>query len=110
MKYNLLSFLCAVTVIAYLQRSAISVPTQQIELDLGLNPQLMGIVFLAWYVGYAAFQVPSGWVADRIGLLSALQLLPFASMAAALAFIVGTRSARSAGLTVPIAHPFRGAR
>lgn len=72
MRYNLLSFLCAATVIAYLQRSAISVSTKQIEADLGLNPQHMGFVFLAWYVGYALFQIPAGIVADRFGSKHAL--------------------------------------
>jgi hypothetical protein len=33
MRYNLLSFLCAVTVIAYIQRSALGVPSKQIEAD-----------------------------------------------------------------------------
>ena len=45
--------------------------------------------------GLAPGPIVTGWVADRLGLLGALQLLPFASLAAALVFIVGTRSARS---------------
>src|SRR5262245_41807159 len=72
MRYNLLSFLCAATVIAYLQRSALGVPSKQIESDLGITSQDMGLVWLAWYTGYALFQVPSGWVADRIGSKPAL--------------------------------------
>ena len=46
--------------------------------------------------GLAPGPIVTGWIADRIGLLSALQLLPFASMAAALVFIFGTRSHRVA--------------
>lgn len=88
MRYNLLSFLCAATVIAYLQRSAISVPTKQIERDLVLQPQDMGFVFLAWYVGYAAGQVPSGWVADRIG--SKPSLILFAVLWSVLTGLTGT--------------------
>lgn len=45
--------------------------------------------------GLAPGPIVTGWVADRLGLLGALQLLPFASLAAALVFIIGTRSARS---------------
>ena len=46
--------------------------------------------------GLAPGPIVTGWIADRIGLLGALQLLPFASMAAALVFIIGTRSSRTA--------------
>lgn len=74
MRYNLLSFLCAATVIAYLQRSALSVPSKTIEGKLGLTSEQMGLVFLAWYAGYAAFQLPSGWVADQLGSKRALML------------------------------------
>lgn len=67
MRYTLLSFLCAATVIAYLQRSALGVPSKKIEGDLALGPSDMGLVWLAWYAGYAAFQLPAGWLADRFG-------------------------------------------
>lgn len=72
MRYNLLSFLCAATVIAYIQRSALGVPSKQIETDLGLAPGALGWVWLAWYIGYAAFQIPAGVVADRFGSKAAL--------------------------------------
>jgi MFS family permease len=72
MRYTLLSFLCAATVIAYLQRSALGVPSKMIEGELNLGPQDMGLVWLAWYAGYAAFQIPSGWIADRLGSKPAL--------------------------------------
>ena len=74
MRYTLLSFLCAATVIAYLQRSALGVPSKQIGEDLDLSAQNMGLVWLAWYAGYAVFQIPSGWVADRLGSKPALIL------------------------------------
>ena len=76
MRYNLLSFLSAVTVIAYLQRSAFGVPSRQIERELGMTSQDMGLVWLAWYAGYAAFQLPAGWIANRLG--SKLALILFA--------------------------------
>jgi nitrate/nitrite transporter NarK len=72
MKINLLSFLCAITVIAYIQRSALGVPSKQIEADLGLTPQDMGFVWLAWYIGYALFQIPAGLAADLFGSKRAL--------------------------------------
>lgn len=73
-RYTLLAFLGAVTVIAYLQRSALGVPSKAIQGELTLTPQAMGLVWLAWYAGYAAFQLPSGWLADRVGSKVALVL------------------------------------
>jgi sugar phosphate permease len=72
MRYVVLSFLCLVTVIAYLQRAALGVPSKAIEGDLGLGPKDMGLVWLGWYAAYALCQLPSGWVADRLGSKAAL--------------------------------------
>ncbi|HUR55038.1 MAG TPA: MFS transporter, partial [Gemmataceae bacterium] len=72
MKYTLLSSLGLVTVIGYVQRLALSAPTKDIERDLQIGPGEMGLVMSAWYWGYALFQLPSGWVADRIGSKFAL--------------------------------------
>jgi len=44
--------------------------------------------------GLAPGPIVTGWMADRIGLLGALQLLPAASVAAALVFYVASRAAR----------------
>lgn len=76
MRYTVLSFLCLATVVAYVQRLALSAPTKAIEHDLDLGPRGMGLVMGAWYWGYALFQLPSGWVADRLG--SKPSLLVFA--------------------------------
>jgi MFS family permease len=72
MKSALLSSLGLVTVIGYVQRLALSAPTKDIERDLQIGPAEMGVVMGAWYWGYALFQLPSGWVADRIGSKAAL--------------------------------------
>jgi len=45
--------------------------------------------------GLAPGPIVTGWLADRIGLLGALQLLPFASTAAAAVFILGGLRART---------------
>jgi sugar phosphate permease len=73
-RYHLLSFLCLATLIAYLQRSALGVPSKQIESELQITSQDMGLVWLAWYVAYALFQLPAGIVADRLGSKAALIL------------------------------------
>jgi MFS family permease len=76
MRYLVLGFLCLITTIAYLQRVALSAPTKIIEQELGLTPAGMGAVMGAWYWGYSLTQIPSGWVADRLG--SKLALIVFA--------------------------------
>jgi MFS family permease len=45
--------------------------------------------------GLAPGPIVTGWLADRIGLLGALQLLPFASTAAAAVFVLGALRART---------------
>ncbi len=45
--------------------------------------------------GLAPGPIVTGWLADRIGLLGAMQWLPFASMAAATVFLFGSRSSRA---------------
>ena len=97
MRYGVLALLCLATVIAYLQRSALGVPSKAIEGELGLTPQAMGLVWLAWYAGYAACQLPAGWVADRLGSKSALIL--FAVAWSALTGVVGLATG-FAGLVV----------
>jgi MFS family permease len=61
-------------VIAYVQRNAISVPTKDIQRDLGFDEAAMGVVMGAWYWGYAFLQLPAGWLADRWGSRLALVL------------------------------------
>jgi MFS family permease len=73
-RYAVLTLLCLGTVVAYVQRSAIAVPARTIEGELGLGPDDMGLVMAVWFWVYAAFQIPAGWVADRLGSKPALIL------------------------------------
>ena len=69
MRYRILAFLWFIALIAYVQRAAISVPLKEIGRDFSLTDAIrqLGLVQSAWYFGYAVFQLPSGWLADRIG-------------------------------------------
>lgn len=69
-----MGMLCLAALIAYVQRSAISVPSKVIQQDLGLDDTSLGWVMAAWYWGYALLQIPSGWVADTLGSKRALVL------------------------------------
>jgi ACS family glucarate transporter-like MFS transporter len=50
----------------YICRVAITVAAPGIMHDFGLTQAQMGTVFSAFLIGYTAFQIPSGWLADRI--------------------------------------------
>jgi nitrate/nitrite transporter NarK len=74
MRYILLSFLCAATVIAYVQRSAMNGATKAIEDDVHISSENLGLVMGGWYLLYSLFQLPAGWTADRLGSKLALVL------------------------------------
>jgi MFS family permease len=74
MRYAILTFLWLVALVAYVQRSAISVPLQEIGRDLAVQDswfgdatRALGFLQSAWHFGYALFQIPAGRLADRIG-------------------------------------------
>jgi MFS family permease len=81
MRYTILTFLWAVALVAYVQRSAISVPLQEIGRDLDVHntwfgdaTRALGFLQSAWHFGYAFCQIPAGWLADRLGGRRALVL------------------------------------
>ena len=53
--------------ISYIDRAAISLALGQIGKDFHLQAADLGIVISAFFLGYAAMQVPGGWLADRFG-------------------------------------------
>ncbi len=82
MRYAILTFLWAIALVAYVQRSAISVPLQEIGRDLAVQDtwfgdatRALGFLQSAWHFGYALLQIPAGRLADRIGGRRAIVLL-----------------------------------
>jgi ACS family glucarate transporter-like MFS transporter len=60
-------FAVTLAVIQYLDRVAISQAAPLISQDLALSPQQMGWVFSAFTLAYALFEIPGGYLGDRIG-------------------------------------------
>jgi ACS family glucarate transporter-like MFS transporter len=56
-----------VSAIAYLDRVNISIAGPTIMQEFHLSDIELGWIFSAFVLGYAAFQAPGGWIADRIG-------------------------------------------
>ena len=57
----------ALAFITYIDRAAIGQAAGSIAADLHLSTVEMGYVFSAFGLAYAAFELPSGWLGDRIG-------------------------------------------
>jgi MFS family permease len=76
-RYQVLAFLCVSAGIAYVQRAALSVPAAEIASDLNFSDLArdMGWIQTTWYLSYGLMQLPSGWLADRLGSRSALAIL-----------------------------------
>ena len=60
-------FAMALAVITYVDRAAINVAALYIREDLGLSTIQMGWAFAAFGWAYAVFEIPGGWLGDKIG-------------------------------------------
>jgi ACS family glucarate transporter-like MFS transporter len=54
-------------VVTYLDRVCIAIAAPFIMADLGLSLVEMGFVFSAFTLSYSLFEIPSGWLGDRLG-------------------------------------------
>jgi MFS transporter, ACS family, glucarate transporter len=62
-----LAWLCSLSALTYVDRICIMQVREDIQRDLGLTAVQFGYVFSAFSLAYALFEVPSGWLGDRIG-------------------------------------------
>jgi ACS family glucarate transporter-like MFS transporter len=72
--WRIILLLCATATASYLCRVNVSVAGARLMEDFGLTQVQMGRVFSAFLLGYALFQVPAGWLADRWGARRILTL------------------------------------
>jgi MFS transporter, ACS family, glucarate transporter len=66
-RYGVIAFTASVAALTYIDRVCISKAEPFITKEFGLTPVQMGYVFSAFGLGYALFEVPGGWLGDRIG-------------------------------------------
>lgn len=66
-RYWVIVFAVALAIIQYIDRVCISQAAPFIQKDLGLSPEQMGWVFSAFTLAYALFEIPAGYLGDRIG-------------------------------------------
>ncbi len=66
-RYGVMAFLCALSFLTYYDRVCIMRAQQDIQRDLDLSDTDMGKVIGAFFLAYALFEMPSGWLGDRYG-------------------------------------------
>jgi MFS transporter, ACS family, glucarate transporter len=66
-RYAVLAFLAAMTFILYLDRSCINQAAPVIKRELGISETQKGIIFSAFALAYALFEIPAGRWGDRNG-------------------------------------------
>ncbi|MCC7175757.1 MAG: MFS transporter [Bryobacterales bacterium] len=112
-RWSLIGCMFAISAIAYLDRVNISIAAGSIQREFGLDNVQLGWVFSAFLLGYALFQTPGGWLADRFGprkivtlgtiwwgVFTALTALMPAGFGAALAALLLVRLALGVGEAV----------
>ncbi len=66
-RWKILALLTLISIITYVDRVNISVAARQMMPALGFDQLQMGYIFSAFVLGYAIFQIPGGWLGDRLG-------------------------------------------
>jgi ACS family glucarate transporter-like MFS transporter len=66
-RWTIVAFSAFGLTIAYLDRSALSVALPFMTREFEISPAVQGVVLSSFFWSYAIFQVPSGWLLDRVG-------------------------------------------
>src|SRR4051812_449353 len=66
-RWGLVGWLFVLSAIAFMDRTNVSIAGVAIGQAYQLDKIRLGWIFSAFLVGYAAFQVPAGWLATRAG-------------------------------------------
>ncbi len=73
-RYLLIMLIFLVSAVVYIDRTNITVSGLELARDYGIGKVELGWVFSAFLLGYAAFQIPAGWVVGRLGPRKTLTL------------------------------------
>ncbi len=109
-RWFLVFWLFVLSAVSYLDRVNISIAGSSIAEEFHLQQTQLGWVFSAFLIGYALFQTPGGWLADRLGprrvltagvawwgLFTALTAMVSTTIAGAVLFLVLVRFLLGAG-------------
>lgn len=73
-RWQILAILSLIMVVTAFGRLNLGIAGKSIQEEFHLSTQAMGWIFGAFAFGYALFQIPSGWAADRFGPRKTLTL------------------------------------
>src|SRR5215470_16470395 len=71
-RYWVIVFAATLAVVTYIDRVCISFAAPIISEELGLSTKAMGWAFTAFGIAYAIFEIPGGYLGDRMGPRSVL--------------------------------------
>jgi MFS family permease len=74
-RHRVTALAISLAALAYVQRVAISQAAGTMQADLGLDKEQFGLVFGAFGLAYALFEVPNGLLGDRFGVRTTLTRL-----------------------------------
>jgi MFS transporter, ACS family, glucarate transporter len=66
-RYGVLGWVCSLSMLTYIDRVCIKQVRGDIQHDLGLTPEQFAWAFSAFAISYSLFEVPSGWLGDKLG-------------------------------------------
>lgn len=71
-RWGVMCLLALIFALTYLGRLNFSIAGKFIQDEYGFSTETMGWMLSAFVLGYALFQIPGGWLADRLGSRSVL--------------------------------------
>src|SRR3954451_3005286 len=71
-RWTVMAFLCALAFLTYFDRFCIVRAQKDIMRDLRLDDAQMGWIMGAFWLAYALFEIPGGWLGDRYGARGSL--------------------------------------
>jgi MFS transporter, ACS family, glucarate transporter len=84
-RWRIFSFLFGFGFLAYVQQKTITVAADRMMPELGISQFQIGVIEMAFIVGYAAFQLPGGVIGQKLGARRTFVLIGLAAFAATFA-------------------------
>jgi MFS family permease len=66
-RFIVVAMLCVLSFLTYYDRFCIVRAQETIQLSLNITDEQMGLVLGAFWLAYALFEIPGGWMSDRMG-------------------------------------------
>jgi MFS family permease len=67
MRYRVMAMVCVLSFLTYYDRQCIVRAQESIQASLSLTDYQLGLVLGAFWLAYALFEIPGGWMGDKVG-------------------------------------------